>query len=101
MKFTLASIALLASFIPSVVANFDVYFIHTDLYDTYNWGVYDAQPSCETERTTRAWSWRSDVSGDKLGMRCQGSGCAFNAPIENIDVLEMNFNNNPVLHWSK
>ncbi|KFY97931.1 hypothetical protein V500_01849 [Pseudogymnoascus sp. VKM F-4518 (FW-2643)] len=53
-----------------------------------------------TVRTTRAWSWRSDVSDDKLGMRCQGSGCAFNAPIENIDVLEMNFNNNPVLHWT-
>lgn len=95
-----STIALWAATLPAVTANFDIYWVHQDLYDTMIWMVFAAPPSCDEVNHTRGWGWKSDVSGNKYGMRCQGNGCgAFKRP-EEIDVLEMNFNDNPQYHWS-
>lgn len=41
------------------------------------------------------------MSGNKIGFRCEGSGCGWGDRPEDITVLEMNFSSAPVLHWSE
>ena len=100
---TLASYA--ALFTPAL-ANFDVYMV--DVYDrvfnshSMGWQVFEAQPSsCDEVSSHDIWWASGDVSGDKTGVRCSGSGCNYKDPADNIDVLEMNFHSDPpVYHWT-
>ncbi|OBT68836.1 hypothetical protein VE03_02216 [Pseudogymnoascus sp. 23342-1-I1] len=106
MYFTLPTIALAASILlPAAHANFDIYRVTryrplaqggTDVI----WQAFKLPPSCDLALKSAYWYDSSDVSGDKLGFRCKGSGCSAQAPADNIDQLEMHFRNNPLWHWT-
>lgn len=49
--------------------------------------------------SARVFRDRDDVSGNKLGMRCEG-GCYLDNDPETIETLEMNFIEDDA-HWSK
>lgn len=101
MHFTLPTIALAASILlPAAQANFDIYRVvrarplaqgGTDVI----WQAFDLPPGCDRALNSGFWPDSWDVSGDKLGVRCKGSGCSAQAPADDIDQLEMHFQNNP------
>jgi hypothetical protein len=107
MHFTLSNVALVASGLISVAnANFDIYRVHRTMPYAQGgsdiiWQIFPADPSCDVALNTEWVPNSYDVSGNKLGVRCKGSGCSAQAPPENIDVLEMHLKNNPLWHWSR
>lgn len=91
-------------------AMFDVYFVRHDFHHgaVQGFQVLDpSQNSCPDAKTTRLFDDMQDVSGNKIGIRCEGSGCrryrgddsAYDP--SNIDIMEMHLSNTPGLHWSK
>ncbi|PQE28855.1 hypothetical protein CJF30_00003885 [Rutstroemia sp. NJR-2017a BBW] len=106
MKLSIVKLASFAALLTPVVANFDVYMVeaHERVFGSYQqaWQIFEAQPSsCDAVRSAAIWFRSGDVSGDKEGVRCSGSGCTYTAPAGDIDVLEMNFSNSPkVWHWT-
>jgi len=75
-------IAQLISFIliPAVKANFDIYAVH--VFNARNPWTYQEGVSIFVNDLSendflraRIWPWKDDVSGNKLGMKCQGDGC--------------------------
>lgn len=57
-------------------ANFDLYRV-TRKYlpgkSGNGWMVFNQDPQCSDVQEKQYWSFSSDVSGDKLGVRCKGS----------------------------
>ncbi|KAF1965797.1 hypothetical protein BU23DRAFT_560828 [Bimuria novae-zelandiae CBS 107.79] len=90
-----------------VSGSFDIYYLkrNTKGSPTEGWQVLDAsQKSCPDLHTTRLFPKRRDVSGNKIGVRCDGKGCwsgaAGGGDPSDIDILEMHFSNTPQLHWT-
>jgi hypothetical protein len=110
MKPTLTVLAAYIALLSSVLANFDLYMVDETIIvpdfgvsESKVWQVFAAEPdNCGQVMNQRVWSTSNDVSGTKEGIRCVGSGCDYKADINNIDVLEMNFNGGAgnVLHWT-
>lgn len=94
--------ALLASL---AVADFDLYAGSNLAAGEGNnadvWFTLDGEPDCITAWLAEYHFDQSDVSGTKLGVRCEGSGCWGTNDPADIDVLEMHFTNEPFYHWSK
>lgn len=63
------------------------------------WHLVQTDNDFYCSRPTRTYG-ASDVSGNKLGVRCKGN-CDLNAHPDGIDELEMHFGNNPKTHWSR
>lgn len=112
MHFTFPAIALAVStLLPAAHANFDIYRVksvrpYAQGGTEIGWQMFPSDPSCEAAvkaaLTNRWWPDLDDVSGNKLGIRCEGKGCALDASPEDIDILEMNSANpNSVQHYSK
>jgi hypothetical protein len=92
-------LALLAPLLPVCNANFDLYM--TLFEDAIlDWSVYQNDPNESTVRNTGGFQRLNDVSGWKIGIRCVG-WCNTDDRPGGIEVLEMHFRNNPLLHWSK
>lgn len=106
MRLSIVALASRAAFLTPVLANFDVYMVDVtdNIFHTHTraWQVFEAEPkSCDEVSSKPYWFTSGDVSGDKEGVRCVGSGCDYTPPADNIDILEMNFNNDgPVYHWT-
>lgn len=103
MKFSLAALAAGVALINTVSANFDVYRVTLDSHGIKKawWQVFEAEPkNCDEVINTKIIRDRSDVSGDKTGIRCKGSGCGEKPPPGEIEQLEMHFRNDPLYHWS-
>ncbi|KAK4210282.1 hypothetical protein QBC37DRAFT_322456 [Rhypophila decipiens] len=106
MHFTLAAIALAASsLLPGAHANFDIYRVkdirpYAQGGTRIIWQTFPAQPSCDEALNGGYYNDAQDVSGNKIGVRCWGSGCAQQAPIDGITGLEMHFSNSPLWHWT-
>ncbi|KAM7219899.1 hypothetical protein V8F06_004754 [Rhypophila decipiens] len=106
MHFTLATIALAASsLLPGAHANFDIYRVkdirpYAQAGTTTVWQIFASPPNCDSALYEGWWDDSRDVSGNKLGVRCWGSGCAQQAPVDQINGLEMHFSNNPLYHWT-
>lgn len=93
----------LAAMLQACFANFDVYFTEeANGADNINgMMVFDAPPSCSTVLNDSIYYLPTDdASGWNIGYRCDGD-CNQNSAPEAIQVLEMNFNNSPVFHWSE
>lgn len=109
MNMKLFIIAALFTFSYAVMADFDMYHgqFHWaggrgDKLKRDIWQVYQTDPDCSTVLDhTPITDSSSDVSGNKLGVRCEGRGCSHDNDPSEIDVLEMHFSNNPLYHWSK
>lgn len=92
-----------ATLLSGTLANFDLYHVEFERAGQstiYHWRAFEAGGDCDTSMRTRSFEEISDVSGSKLGMRCERSGCKQYAPIRDIEQLEMHFRNDPLLHFS-
>lgn len=103
MRFSVAtSLALLARL---AVADFDLYSGQNLALGEGNnadvWFTLNAEPDCTTAWNAEYHFDTDDVSGRKLGIRCEGDGCQGTNDPAGIDVLEMHFTNEPYLHFSK
>jgi hypothetical protein len=104
---TLASLAALFLFNSVVTANFDLfsgyyaYIAGEFSHERPMWQVFASDPDCNTVYNTPNYRDLQDVSGTKIGVRCEGYGCSSSADPSTIDTLEMHFDNNPLWHWSK
>ena len=107
MQLSLPFLVAAASMLQPVLANFDIYMVdaYERVFKSHQRGyqIFEAQPSSCDEVRRRHIFWASgDVSGDKTGVRCTGSGCDYTLPAGNIEQLEMNFHgSSPTWHWSK
>jgi hypothetical protein len=110
MKLQLPSLVLALSWSSAVNANFDIYSgwvnqaavypKYSDPYYQDLWFVFDGEPDCDMAWRVPTYHDVEDVSGTKLGVRCEGSGCSgFGNPAQ-VSVVEMHFRNDPLLHWS-
>lgn len=105
MKFSGALAIALATLLPAIKANFDVYRVGVSCSgicgNAEGWQVYEAEANCDNDLD---WIWRDsdDVSGGKYGVRCEGDGCRRSPDVStnDIETLEMNFNSDEY-HWSK
>ena len=106
--FPLALLGLLLSCGSVVHANFDIYvgwgntiawtkFENPSFTDA--WWIFDGEPDCNMAWRVQSFPDSDDVSGGKLGIRCEGT-CGIHDSPWGISVLEMHFRNNPLLHWS-
>ncbi|KAK4646082.1 hypothetical protein QC761_207195 [Podospora bellae-mahoneyi] len=100
----------LATLTPLVTANFDIYMAEEKT--TVGgpqvwpmWHIFDTDPTCDDLADNPNYLGSDDVSGNKVGVRCESSSDPFNCavqhyPADGIDVLEMNFHSDPpVYHW--
>jgi hypothetical protein len=96
-------IAFSVAILPCVVADFDIYRVDADVSSGAGifWQVFPDEPNCSEVMNARFFQDRQDVSGDKLGVRCAGHGCAPNPSPNDIDLLEIHFKNDPLYFWSK
>ena len=97
------SLPIVAAIVGLASADFDLYIGQDNAIpgiqiDTF-W-VFNNEPDCNQVNSWEYHDGRDDVSGDKRGVRCEGKGCKNNNPLE-IDLIEMHFSNNPLLHFSK
>lgn len=107
MKYSGASIIVLAGLMQATLADFNIYRVGlggTGISgNAEGWQVYMGDANCDNAID---WIWRDsdDVSGGKYGVRCDGEdnacGRAEDDDPSNIDILEMNFNSDD-RHWSK
>ncbi len=107
MKLQLSSLLLALSCGTAVHANFDLYSGSEDwagyqgiVDHRPKWFVFDGPPDCNMAWRVPRYDPRSDVSGDKIGVRCEGGGCSPGADPAGVSVVEMHFRNDPLLHWS-
>ncbi|KAK0666416.1 hypothetical protein QBC41DRAFT_230614 [Cercophora samala] len=97
---TLATLTRLAS------ANFDIYMAEekTTIPQVWPmWHIFDTDPTCGDFDNNPNYLGSDDVSGDKVGVRCDSSSDPYNCavqsyPADGIDVLEMNFSG--AYHWT-
>jgi hypothetical protein len=110
-------LVLLLSWSYAVNADFDLYsgygYVGTGVviglggqpeapYFAHNWHVFGGEPDCKDAWRAKTFPDTDDVSGEKIGVRCQPfSACWGNGDPAGIDVLEMHFLNDPFLHFSK
>lgn len=84
-------------------ADFDLYRLAdiTGGRITTGWQVFEAGivPTCEQVGNATFFRSRDDVSS-RIGVRCTGV-CFLAEPGESIEVLEMNFRNDSIYHWSE
>lgn len=107
MKFSILTTTLLAAFLPAAQADFDIFLTHRTIGSDRDfggkWAIWDrARPNtCTSVFGSPLWAPRSDVSGDKTGVRCKGA-CRYLGPTRDIEELEINFRSHaPVYHWSE
>ncbi|GAB1313576.1 Small secreted protein [Madurella fahalii] len=105
MHFTLSTIAfMVAALLPMAAqANFDVYRVEWIYINrpSIGWQFFEAEPrNCDQVINTPVWEDHGDVSGSRLGVRCEGSGCGPTPPPNDIDELEIHTSNNPLYHWT-
>lgn len=103
--FLISLYALLAS------AGFDIYLLTTSTVPVIfnaGWQVVDPNRNvCPAPLETRMFPSKQDVSGNKIGIRCETfygfNGCdsLLTSDPAKIDVMEMHFSDTPKLHWSK
>ncbi|KAF2441173.1 hypothetical protein P171DRAFT_488740 [Karstenula rhodostoma CBS 690.94] len=106
MAYVLATLVALVSF---ASANFDLYRIHGQR-DTPGspWGtqpngymVFNNDPQCgDVQKDSQFWWARSDVSGNKLGVRCKGKCEVDDWPWPEVEEVEMHFCNDPLYHFT-
>lgn len=95
----------------SVNANFGIYFTETGdnvlpdqlLLKSSNRILSFRRTQIVTRsRIQSLWELSDDVSGDKFGIRCDGSdgACEAKGSPSNISVLDVNFNDDE-FHWSR
>ncbi|KAK3386691.1 hypothetical protein B0H63DRAFT_447608 [Podospora didyma] len=105
-KLTVAIIFL--SYGSAVLADFDLYggFINyadgTQARSFYAdmWQIFDHDPDCNDISNFRWFFDTDDVSGNKIGVRCEGDNCSGNGDPNKIDVVEMHFANDPLFHFT-
>ncbi|KAF4449390.1 hypothetical protein F53441_7369 [Fusarium austroafricanum] len=107
MKFSISMISAAAILSPLVAANFDLYFQSptSSIGGLAVWQAVDDTAStddCVKMTGTRTFEQKPDVSGDKDGFRCKGTGCYFGGDVNGIEELEMNFGTkgNDVYHFT-
>jgi len=107
MKLQLSSLLLALSCGTAVHANFDLYsgtegWVGFQGITSYSgkWFVFDGEPDCNMAWRVPRYNPSSDVSGDKIGVRCEGDGCSPEADPARVALVEMHFRNDPLLHWS-
>lgn len=109
MHYSLLTFALTALCLPVANANFDVYRVvfarpFAQGGSKIIWQTFSTPPDCPTALGPNEAVYGYDDSSDvskHTGFRCEGSGCAQQQPVGNIDVLEMHMQDNPKLHWSR
>lgn len=106
MKFCLLLIAIAA--IQLAMADFDVFYLRNNRKIMEGYQILDpSQNICPDPKNTRLFMDKGDVSGDKVGIRCVGTGCRHFQDNDrvydpsNIQIMEMHLSNKPVIHWSK
>lgn len=52
------------------------------------------------QKDYKRWPQRNDVSNGRYGIRCDGAGCDIKHSAWDIDILEMNFSQDPAYHWT-
>jgi hypothetical protein len=101
MRFTLPILFAAALLPPQAQADFQVYRVELSWINraAIVWQIWDSPPSCQHVWDNLVW-WENsgDVSGNKLGFRCKGSGCSQTKPPQDIAQLEMHFSNSPKYH---
>lgn len=108
MKFFTTIALSLAALTPVVNADFDIYWVwnrsHVGQKDNYAIKLLNANSNvnCGQSLNSGSMEIRGDVSGNKHGARCKGSGdtCRGNGDPKGIKVLEMNPGRDAV-HFSK
>ncbi|KAL2024989.1 hypothetical protein VTK56DRAFT_3688 [Thermocarpiscus australiensis] len=88
------------SYISAAKANFDLYAANEPYQNINLWTIFDTDPDCGTVWSSPVYYPSDDVSGDKTGVRCEGTGCQMYQDPVSIDVVEMHFSNNPLYHWT-
>ncbi|KAK4174568.1 hypothetical protein QBC36DRAFT_191968 [Triangularia setosa] len=63
------------------------------------WSIFPSDPSCNDVWNGPYYLGQEDVSGSKVGVRCEGKGCNGGAASD-IDIVEMHFTNSPLYHWT-
>ncbi|KAL1593282.1 hypothetical protein SLS60_010890 [Paraconiothyrium brasiliense] len=104
------TLSVLSTLLPLTLANFDIYADHYKSWSSTNpqaggFRIFggDTNDPCKyvNKKDYIRWPKRDDVSGEKFGIRCEGSGCDYESADPNkIDRLEMHFSNNPLYHWT-
>jgi len=97
----------LTTFTHLASANFDIYMAdeRTTIPQTWPmWHIFDTDPTCADLENNPNYLGSDDVSGDKVGVRCDSSSDPYNCavqgyPADGIDVLEMNFAGS-TYHWT-
>ncbi|KAF2440891.1 hypothetical protein P171DRAFT_475406 [Karstenula rhodostoma CBS 690.94] len=64
------------------------------------WSVLPHDWVCRDVLDARRLVDRKDVSGNKLGVRCNGDGCINDHSTDNLDLIEMHWTNIPLFHWT-
>lgn len=95
----------LFSFSFAVIADFDMYHGKWMVLGEFEvdrdiWQIFQTDPNCDQAWNTAVTDDSYDVSGNKLGVRCVGSGCDGSNDPWDIDLVEMHYSNNPLYHWS-
>jgi len=97
----------------TATANFDVYFVRQLTWQPLpgnpggfssvqeGFQIFQVDPTRDDVSRAKFFSKRTDVSGDKIGVACDGSDCNLYGNPANINRLEMNFGVNPTWHWSE
>ncbi|KAM7187848.1 hypothetical protein V8F20_010807 [Naviculisporaceae sp. PSN 640] len=107
MHFSISTIAVAAlSLLPgAALANFDIYRVKRTVPYAQGgvdviWQIFSTPPSCDQALNSGYFEDKRDVSGNKIGVRCEGSGCSQTKPPGDISILEMHFSNSPLHHWT-
>jgi len=67
----------LAALAQVTFANFDIYRVNAASGSTaeYGYQIFSNDPSCYNVSATSWYGARTDVSGNNIGVRCNGDGC--------------------------
>ncbi|KAF2827505.1 hypothetical protein CC86DRAFT_381509 [Ophiobolus disseminans] len=94
--------ALLPLFALTQVSLADFFLFRVKAGNDYGYKISDVpNPGCKMPGQNIPWyPAKNDVSGGKLGVRCNGDGCSESNDPSGIDEMEMHFSNNPPWHWT-
>ncbi|KAL5417152.1 hypothetical protein PMIN03_001776 [Paraphaeosphaeria minitans] len=108
--YTAIYLPVLTTLVPFAFANFDVYADHyrdwsASAPQKLGFRVFGSTPddACKyvDDKFTLFWPVRVDASGDKFGIRCEGTGCKYESDNPSaITIFEMHFSNTPAYHWT-
>ncbi|KAK1829509.1 hypothetical protein QBC39DRAFT_125771 [Podospora conica] len=95
------SFAIVATLLGLTNANFDLYAGTEQSLGGFFmvWTIHQTPPDCKRVNQAETYLQLDDVSGNKVGVRCEGSGCSTYQP-SNVNVVEMHFSNNPLFHFT-